>query len=352
MTAGRILRRTDSSPRRARTLARRSLAEVTASLLRVAEDLRRSRQVESTLQSVARTAVAITGSIQATLRLLDESGQRLLISARFGPSVHRRGAAPFRPGEGFIGWVVIHRRPALTNRVRRDPRFVLRRGQAWTPTAIMAVPLMARRDCIGVLSVARRDGRPYRSLELDVLTLLGEISVPYLEIARLRRLSESDALTLLHNRRYLAERLPLEIDRAQRSRRPLSALFLDLDRFKRINDRFGHPVGDQVLQDLAERLRQGCRSEDVLARVGGEEFVILLPDTNLAQARRVAQRLRLSVKGTPFITTAGPLDVTVSLGVARLRPRETGDAFLRRADQALYLAKRRGRDRVEVSGRH
>jgi diguanylate cyclase (GGDEF)-like protein len=349
VTANEPRRRHDAPLRRV-SLERRTLGGLARRMLRVAEELRRSHQVEATLQSVARTAVALTGAVQSTLRLLDESGQRLLISARFGPSVHRRGAAPFRPGEGFIGWVVVHRRPALTNRVRRDPRFVQRRGQAWTPTALMAVPLLSRRDCIGVLSVARRDGRPFRPLDLDLLNLLGELSVPYLEIARLRRLSESDALTLLHNRRYLNERLPLEMERARRARRPLSALFLDLDHFKRINDRFGHPVGDQVLQELAERLRQGCRAEDVLVRFGGEEFVILLPDSNQAQARRVAQRLRLRVAGTPFTTSAGPIEVTVSAGVARWRPNETKESFLRRADQALYRAKVRGRNCVEVSG--
>jgi diguanylate cyclase (GGDEF)-like protein len=337
------LRTTRSLPRRVPIL--------TAQLLRLAEELRRSRHIEATLHAVTRVSVVLTRSLQGTLRLLDESGKRLLASARTGPSVHRRGAAPFRLGEGFIGWVAVHHRPALTNRVGRDPRFVVRRGQVWTPSGLLAVPLLVRQECIGVLSASRRDGSAYRRTDLEVLRLIAELSVPYLEIARLKRLNESDPLTLLHNRRHLEERLPLQIEKAQRDGTALAVAALDLDHFKKVNDSHGHPVGDQVLIELAERLRQACRSTDVLARVGGEEFLILLPETNLRQARGVAERIRRQIAETPFLTAAGPVSITASLGVARRMKGEGGASLQARADRALYRAKRAGRNRVEAAGR-
>jgi diguanylate cyclase (GGDEF)-like protein len=321
---------------------------VVEACLALGEELRRNRSLEPTLTAVTEAAVRMTRSHQATLRLLDDSGKRLLTSARSGPSVHRRGSSPFRLGEGFIGWVVVHRRAALSNRVRRDPRFVARQDQLWTPRALMAAPLLTPRGCIGVLSVARRDGRTYTPRDLDLLRLVVQVSEPYLEISRLERLNQSDPLTLLHNRRHLALRLPEEIARAARRSKPLAAAMLDLDRFKRINDAHGHEVGDEVLQELSERMRAVSRDSDVLTRWGGEEFVVVLPNTTLAQAARVAERLRRAVAESPFQTSAGKLWVTLSAGVAGLRRGEGAEALLRRADQALYVAKRAGRDRVEL----
>ncbi|HOX44925.1 MAG TPA: sensor domain-containing diguanylate cyclase [Myxococcota bacterium] len=328
---------------------RRGLDQVAQACLALGESLRKSRALESTLAAVTDTAVALTRSFQATLRLLDDSGKRLLTSARSGPSVHRRGNTPFRLGEGFIGWVAVHQKPAMINRVGRDPRFVHRPGQLWTPTALLAAPLLTPRGCIGVLSVARRGGAPFTNRDLALLRLVVQVSEPYLEIARLQRINESDPLTLLHNRRHLQERLPEEIGRAARRRRPLAAALLDLDRFKRVNDGHGHEVGDEVLVEFAERLRASSRATDVLARWGGEEFVVLLPRTTLAQASMVAERMRRAVADQPFQTSAGKLWVTLSAGVVAWRRGEGDASLLRRADQAMYAAKEAGRNRVETA---
>jgi diguanylate cyclase (GGDEF)-like protein len=327
---------------------RRSLDQVARTCLALGEELRRSRALEPTLAAVTDAAVALTHSFQATLRLLDDSGKRLLTSARSGPSVHRRGNTPFRLGEGFIGWVAVHQKAAMINRVGRDPRFVQRPGQLWTPTAILAAPLLTPRGCIGVLSVARRGGAPFSGRDLDLLRLVVQLSEPYLEIARLQRINESDPLTLLHNRRHLQERLPEEINRAARRRRPLAATLLDLDRFKRVNDTHGHDVGDEVLVEFAERLRASSRASDVLARWGGEEFVVLLPRTTLCQATMVADRMRRAVAEQPFETSAGKQWVTLSAGVVAWRRGESDTELLRRADQAMYAAKQAGRNRVEA----
>jgi diguanylate cyclase (GGDEF)-like protein len=282
--------------------------------------------------------------------LLDESGRRLLLSARTGPSVHHRGASPFRLGEGFIGWTAVHRVAAFSNRVSSDPRFVERRHQAWTPAAIMAVPLITARECIGVLSVVRRNRRPYRPVDLHLLQLVAELSVPYLEIARLKRISESDPLTLLHNRRFVQENLPEEIRRAGHHHAPLAAAMIDLDHFKLVNDHHGHEVGDEVLVEAAERIRRACRQSDLVARWGGEEFLIIFPQTSLRQAAIVAERIRRSIADSPFATSAGPVQVTASLGAATRQRGEEARTLIRRADQAMYQAKRGGRNRVFMAG--
>lgn len=325
---------------------RRSLAWSTALLVELGDELQRARQLETTLQAITRTSVRLTRSVQGTLRLLDESGKRLLTSARTGPSVHRRGATAFRLGEGFIGWVVVHRQPAFTNRPASDPRFVARASQVWTPSAVMAVPLVSGRSCIGVLSVSLKTRKLYRKLDLDLLHLVADLSGPHLEIARLKRLNESDPLTLLHNRRHIQDRLPVEMQRSRRSGRPLAVAMIDIDRFKRVNDTHGHDVGDEVLCEVADRLRRVSRSSDVVCRWGGEEFLCIFPETNMRQGRLVAERVRRSVADTPFSTSAGPLHLTVSVGICRLSPGEDARSLLRRADQALYSAKRRGRNRV------
>lgn len=123
-------------------------------------------------------------------------------------------------------------------------------------------------------------------------------------------------------------------------------MIFDIDHFKRINDHYGHKIGDQVLQKLAERCQKTSRTVDLISRYGGEEFVILLPETNLKSASRVAERLRQSIMNDSFPTDAGALRVTISLGVAEAKESDTLHTLIERADVALYKAKDAGRNRV------
>ena len=166
--------------------------------------------------------------------------------------------------------------------------------------------------------------------------------------AQLLELATTDSLTGLHNRRYFMESASQELDRARRYQTPLSLLLLDADHFKSVNDRYGHPVGDQALQALAIIGRRLLREVDLFARIGGEEFAILLPQTDHAAALNVAERLRQAIIDQPIVTEDGPLRLTVSLGLASLGSAPADlDELLRRADVALYQAKQNGRNRVE-----
>ncbi|MBV6287306.1 sensor domain-containing diguanylate cyclase [Pseudomonas aegrilactucae] len=161
----------------------------------------------------------------------------------------------------------------------------------------------------------------------------------------LRALSVTDALTGIHNRRYFQERLKAELDRAQRDQQDLAVIMLDIDHFKRINDQYGHAVGDHVLQSLCQRISHRLRRTDVFCRLGGEEFMVLCPGSNAAQARTLAQELWQGLRSTPV---DGVGRVTASFGVAGWRPGEGADALLLRADSGVYAAKQAGRDRVEA----
>ena len=166
--------------------------------------------------------------------------------------------------------------------------------------------------------------------------------------AQLEQLMMTDPLTGIGNRRFLYSRLDEEVVRARRYRHPLTAVFFDVDHFKRVNDGYGHGVGDLVLARVAAGLKAGLRECDIVGRVGGEEFVVLLIETGLDEALRLAERLRLAVSALamPEMTRT----VTVSAGLAELRLDEAGQALLRRADQALYRAKGAGRDCCQVDG--
>jgi diguanylate cyclase (GGDEF)-like protein len=160
-------------------------------------------------------------------------------------------------------------------------------------------------------------------------------------------LSQTDPLTGLSNRRHLREQLEHELTRITRHFRPLTVILLDIDRFKRINDQHGHATGDEVLVEFARRLREVTRAADSVARWGGEEFCVALFDTDLLASKRPAEAILRTIRDVPFETRAGPMTVTVSMGVATLcAERFDVDGLISDADAALYLAKSGGRDRV------
>ena len=165
------------------------------------------------------------------------------------------------------------------------------------------------------------------------------------------RLANQDALTGAANRRAVLEALESELARAQRQRTPLALLMLDIDHFKRVNDQHGHLAGDQVLRHFVHVVRQRLRAQDFLGRYGGEEFLLLLPDTDLAGAQQLAQQLCQAVQAAPCDWQGQTIAVTVSVGIASTGTSQQadGETLLQAADQALYRAKDKGRNRFEVA---
>jgi len=174
--------------------------------------------------------------------------------------------------------------------------------------------------------------------------LVAEISERKRVEEKLRELSEKDHLTLIYNRRKLVEQLSSEVEKAKRYARPLSIIMLDIDHFKKINDNYGHTIGDAVLKKAVTIIEEVIRKVDIFARYGGEEFVILLPETNLEGAMVLAEKIRTTIERYIY---PGVGTLTISAGVAELSGKDSGAAFLKKADDAMYAAKKAGRNRVE-----
>ena len=228
----------------------------------------------------------------------------------------------------------------------------------WHDNDMLLVPLMSAEQLIGYLSVGEPHDRRVPSLEkVQTLEVFAVQAVTALQSARqydeIRRLTFVDSLTPAFNHRYFQEQLVKEIHRHSRTGHELALAMLDIDNFKRINDTFGHPVGDEILKALVEELMANARDSDIVSRYGGEEFAIIFPETPTQSARGAANRLREIVEEHQFHIAQlnRNLPLTVSIGVA-CYPRDgmTSADLISRADSALYWAKRHGKNRVAVAG--
>jgi diguanylate cyclase (GGDEF)-like protein/PAS domain S-box-containing protein len=217
----------------------------------------------------------------------------------------------------------------------------------------LGVPLIFQDRIIGLLAIDSSKPNHFTQEDSDIASVFADQVAVSLENARIFEEAQSqaitDALTGLFNRRGLFQIGEFEFLRARRINRPFSAFIFDIDRFKKVNDQYGHATGDQILRSLAERCRTGSRAVDLVGRYGGEEFVVLLPETNLEAARLVAERLRQVIMKDPFATDTGQLDIRISIGVAESDETDTLKTLIEKADMALYEAKRSGRNRVVVN---
>jgi len=319
-------------------------------LLDLTRDLRGERPLEEALAEVTRAAVSLLRANHASLRLLDESGENLLAAVRSGAGADHP-ALRFRRGEGVIGWVIEKGQPVLLDDARKDVRFkrkLMRQG--FIIGSMVAVPMLAGGRVFGVLSASSERTNAFSEEDEQLLQLLANCAVPPIEKGRLERLAVIDPHTMAFRQTYLIPRLEEEMVRSLRYATPISMLFMDLDRFKRVNDTYGHAAGDRVLRAFTDRVRQSVRMCDVLVRRGGEEFVLVLPNMPLDAAVTAAERIRVAI-GTKPIAAGAELSLTqtVSIGVAEWNGIETAAELEERADGAMYAAKQQGRDRVCAS---
>jgi diguanylate cyclase (GGDEF)-like protein len=231
------------------------------------------------------------------------------------------------------------------------------RTEEWHDNDMLIVPLQSADQLLGYLSVRRpHDGKVPSIDRVRTLEVFATQAVTALQSARqyeeIKRLTFIDALTPAFNHRYFQETLAKEINRHTRTGHEFAVALLDIDNFKRINDTFGHPVGDDILKGLVEVLMTNARDTDVVARYGGEEFAIIFPETPAASARDAANRMRELVERHEFAPTAltRVLRITISVGVASFRTDgETNADLIARADAALYYAKKNGRNQVAIA---
>jgi diguanylate cyclase (GGDEF)-like protein/PAS domain S-box-containing protein len=213
----------------------------------------------------------------------------------------------------------------------KDLEFEFRRKDGSGLTAVLSARLVMVR------------GQPH------ILSVVHDVTERKLLEIRLQKQASTDVLTGAANRRFFIESAGYELQQAQHLNQPLSVALIDLDHFKQVNDNFGHTEGDHVLVEFTRLCEQNIRDGDILARFGGDEFALLLPNSDVTQAVAVAERIQLALV-TPVLTTGNvPLEVTISVGIAEVRSKpETLDEILARADQALYRVKASGRNRIEI----
>jgi two-component system cell cycle response regulator len=327
------------------------------------------------LQVILQTAMAATGAQSGVVLLVDPVSGALVGHVGEGLNEVDVGELRVSPGQGLLGYVAASGEP-LRGRVDRDgpplcgaePRCLTYVAVPFAapgagPTTGLESPADGPPSARGVLALYNRHGfDEFDDADLVTLrTFAGQAAVA-LDNVRVheeaQRLSLTDPLTGLSNYRYLRESLRREVERASRFGRTLAVLALDLDRFKEINDTYGHAAGDAVLAEFARRLRVEIREVDFAFRQGGEEFVVLLPETDAAGGAVVAERLGAAVRRSPVLVVSsghdGPprrVPVTVSIGVGVYPDHgATGAAVLESADDALYVAKAAGRDTYRVAG--
>ncbi len=348
-TAEEIARLYSVEARRARELD--ALHRATAALLSTIE-------LESLLGYILDAAQsAIPQAEKGLLHLAAPDTGQLQIRATSGFSDPRIVKLSLMHSQDFISQAARDRRPLNIQDTQDYPIEVSSHDHSGEMRSAVIAPLILGERVLGVLSLSASNPDVFSESDLRVLESFATTTTAALQNAMLhaevQKLALTDALTEVYNRRGLFEVGKREVERAHRFNRPLSAILVDVDHLKQINDTFGHAAGDESLRIVAERFRSSIREVDVLGRYGGDEFVFLLPETDLFTACGVAERIRQRVTEPMTLTgisaNDNPVVMTISLGVANAVADTTDlESLLHRADAAAYEAKKNGRNRVEI----
>jgi len=292
-----------------------------------------------------------------SLLMVDEEKQELVFEAALGAK--GKEAASIRPkiGEGVAGWVAESGKPAIVNDVKRDPRFAphVDAKTSFETRSILCAPLISRGRTIGVLEILNKRGGSFTKTDLEqVLTLVEPCAIAIenaILFQRTEQLTITDDLTRLFNSRYLNLYLGREIKRCKRHGIPLSVIFLDLDGFKGINDQYGHLAGSGTLTEVGGILALGVRESDILARYGGDEFIVVLPETPASGALVIAERLRRAIEEHRFLEPQGiAARISASFGISTYPDHALSpEGLIQKADQAMYRVKEREKNGIEVA---
>jgi diguanylate cyclase (GGDEF)-like protein len=292
-----------------------------------------------------------------SMLLVDEDKQELAFELALGTKGKEVSSFRVKMGEGIAGWVAQSGKPAIVNDTARDPRFARKfdTKTQFETRSILCAPLISRGHTIGVVEIINKLKGRFVQADLDVLLTLVEPCAIAIENAilfqRTEQLTITDDLTKLFNSRYLNVYLGREIKRCKRHGIPLSVIFLDLDGFKGINDAYGHLAGSGTLAEVGAILAEAVRESDILARYGGDEFVVVLPETPPGGALVIAERLRRAIEAHAFLQAQGlTARISASFGIASYPDHAlTPEGLIQKADQAMYRVKEKDKNGIEVA---
>jgi diguanylate cyclase (GGDEF)-like protein len=296
---------------------------------------------------------------RSSLMILNEESNELALEAALGAYSEQMGSIRVKLGDGIAGAVLAAGTPLVVRDVETDERVPRQRPGRYKSKSFISYPITLGQRKVGVINLTERtDGIPYENEDLSLLELMSPHLALIIDRTEWHRKAEAyqkmsltDPLTSLPNRRYLQDRLFEEVERSKRYNTPLAFMILDVDHFKSYNDFYGHTNADRVLVKTAQILRGSVRAIDMSARFAGDEFCIVLPETDIGDAARIAERLRKAVCEAEYKSEQGELmdRVTLSIGVSSFSlSRQSPLSIIESADRALYQAKTRGRNCVAV----
>ena len=308
--------------------------------------------LKNLLQYILSQAIDITSAEKGSIMLYSLETDRLNIrvlagleDAEYQEKVNNNEirCRSFKPGEGIAGRVFMTSKPMIVNNIREDDLFI--NSETSYVRSIACIPMIVYSDVIGVINVTnKKKGKEFTDEDVEMLKAVADQAAVAVNKAQLWDMAVTDSLTGLYVRRYFMVKLQEEIHRAERYNKRLSVIMADLDRFKNINDTYGHDAGDRALKAISKFLQKNIRDVDAIARYGGEEFVMLIPDADKEAAFCLAERLREELSKVKLEDLP---PVTISLGVATYPSDGTDlEELIKRADAAMYEAKQQGRNKA------
>lgn len=311
--------------------------------------------------NIVEKSAEVVGAEQGSIMLLNEEAYEIEVKSTLGLNLAILSHIRIRPGEGIAGSVLETGMPMVVSNVETDNRVSRPNRVRYKTKSFISLPLKIRNKSIGVLNLAdKKDGTFFSENDIKLLEAIAlysavaiERRVYYQSAIDLRKISITDPLTSLLNRRYFEERIAEEMERSKRHRQPFSLIILDIDNFKNLNDTYGHLYGDEILKTTTSVIRRCVRIIDIAARYGGEEFAIILPTTDKNDAGIIAERIRAEIEGTVCLAkdTGTTLNITVSLGIASFPDdASAAEELINNADRALYRAKSQGKNKVVIFG--
>jgi len=321
-------------------------------LLDVAKLVVSTLEMHHVLDAILKSAMKLTATNAGSIALFHKESNELEIMAHRGFSEDFAGNTRWkvRPG-GLTDKILKSKKPTVISNTTNKRFFTNPLALKEGIKSMVCVPLVFNDDIIGIFYVDDFSPRAFNKGELRLLYILSTFAAMSIDHAQLhektKKMAITDGLTGLYNHRHFQEELTKEATRAERYDDKFSLLMIDIDDFKSLNDDYGHPFGDKVLQKLSEVLKASVRETDMAARYGGEEFTVLLPKVDSAQALTMARRITRQIKAKTASLMRGKRPFTVSIGIASF-PADARERLelIQNADKALYTAKARGKNRI------
>lgn len=335
---------------------RQRLTKELSALRLIISEINGTLELGKVLDLIIQKAIQVVEAERGSLMLFDHETEELYIKSSVCLSKKTVSAVRIKPGEGIAGWVFKEDKPLLIKEGAKDPRFKKFNKTKEELRSIISIPLKIKDQIVGVINVDnKREGNIFNLDDLKLLSVFANETAIAIQNAQLhqeiKQLAITDELTGLYNFRYIKDRLEEEVKRAQRFKHTLALIMVDIDYFKEFNDAYGHLEGNEVLQNIAGILQLNVREVDIVARFGGEEFIIILPEANREETEKIAERIRSKVEKFNFSDEKNYPErkITISLGITScFQENITPQGLVGKVDQALYRAKRKGRNRVEV----